>query len=440
MVAALFMVLVASAQKRPLPDNDSLDYLGYARSMVMAGTYAATPLGPARDGTPGREPMYSSVIALAGYLLPGVKASLVGCWPLAEGCRPGLMPLYILNALLVAGAATLVLLSCRDLGCRPPACLGAGLYVLLNFQMHRELKYVVSDFLAVFLLALVVFLLGRAWRRPSCLVSWGGTGMALAMLALTKGMFLPLIAVAGVVALVRARLICALALAVMAAAPVSAWAMRNHALFGVISDDRGAIALSTREMLTHMTPSEHLAAFLWWTRGPGDDLARRLLPQEAWRRHDWYVSDGFYQQGQFVRHQRRVDALMAEQGLSPAIAQSAAAGVTLRELVAQWPEWLATMPVLIYRGLWCDEFVVLGFPALVWLSWVALRTRRWAIGVASLPGWWSLLAYAAFSLNIPRYQLTAIPTMALASSFALDALWQRWQRGKHMAQPGQGDQ
>jgi hypothetical protein len=40
-------------------------------------------------------------------------------------------------------------------------------------------------------------------------------------------------------------------------------------------------------------------------------------------------------------------------------------------------------------------------------------------------GWFNLLFYPLISLNIPRYQLTALPCLALATGLAWNALWQR---------------
>jgi hypothetical protein len=38
----------------------------------------------------------------------------------------------------------------------------------------------------------------------------------------------------------------------------------------------------------------------------------------------------------------------------------------------------------------------------------------------------SLVAYPALSLNIPRYQFTAAPALAIAAGIAVEALLWRW--------------
>ena len=83
------------------------------------------------------------------------------------------------------------------------------------------------------------------------------------------------------------------------------------------------------------------------------------------------------------------------------------------------------MPVMIYRGLWCDEFVIIGFPLLILISIRALRRRDGAELAALLPGWWSLIFYAAVSLNIPRYQMTAMTALALATGLYVQSRVER---------------
>ena len=77
--------------------------------------------------------------------------------------------------------------------------------------------------------------------------------------------------------------------------------------------------------------------------------------------------------------------------------------------------------MLVWRGLWIDEFVVLGFPALCLGTLWALRRRALGWLAAFGLGWFSLLGYAAVSLNVPRYQIPAVPVLALA------AAWGCWQ-------------
>jgi hypothetical protein len=124
---------------------------------------------------------------------------------------------------------------------------------------------------------------------------------------------------------------------------------------------------------------------------------------------------------------------MAERNVGRAEAEGAMAGVIAGEILARWPSYLATMPAVFYRGLWFDEFIVFGFPALVWLVVRAWRRRDWATALALTGGAFSLVAYAALSLNIPRYQFTAAPALAIAAGIAVEALSDRWRRRREQA-------
>ena len=77
---------------------------------------------------------------------------------------------------------------------------------------------------------------------------------------------------------------------------------------------------------------------------------------------------------------------------------------------------VTTLP-LIYRGIWIDEFAVLTFPAFIVLLICAIKNRNTLLVAVLLPSLFSLVFYAAFSLNLARYQMTALPGFAIAFAF-----------------------
>lgn len=389
----------------PLPVSDSLDYLAYGRSLHLAGTYAATPDGPAFDRRPGREPLYPALIAGIAVLSP----SLADCADPEERCKPGYRAMIFANALLLGGAALMTGLAVRALGGGPGAALLGCLYVAANLHMYKDLKYVLSDYLAVFLCAALILALARRGRI--------GAGLAATALSLTKAVFLPFgLLLAAALAMRRNRSAAAWIAIPLLAANLG-WMERNIAWFGVAGDGRDGLALSTREVFDRMSPAEHRAAWLWWLRGPGAGLARRVLPAEAWRRHDWDAADGFYAEGQVTQP----DGIVAEQmaaGLDRTAAEARVKTVVIRRMLGEWRGYLATLPVLFWRGLWFDEFIALGLPLLVWMLWRTVKSRDWDRLVVLSPGLWSLVVYPAISLNIPRYQYTAVTALALAAGLA----------------------
>lgn len=80
-----------------------------------------------------------------------------------------------------------------------------------------------------------------------------------------------------------------------------------------------------------------------------------------------------------------------------------------------------TLPVL-YRGFWIDEFALIGVPALIFATWGAWR-RRELLRLALLSvGIYNEVFHALITLNIPRYQITAMPSIAVAVAILFAAL------------------
>jgi len=424
---------IAAAQPALAPSGDGRGYAAYARTLYLTGQYAATEQGPQADALPGREPLYAALTALAAHVSPSLAKSLTSCPPPEEGCVRGYKVLTYLNGIFLGLATGFTLLALGRLGGGRAAHLVTAGYLILNLHITKDIRYVLSDFLAMTCLALAVWLAVRAWQQKTAL-AWGLAGVGFSLLALTKASFFPcallLTGWLGLVGLWKLKsegvkaLLPALSLGLVLVAVNGGWTARNIALFGISSDDRGAIAISTREVFDHMTPAEHLAAWVWWTRGPGNGLAKKWFPPEVWSRHEWYDENGFFKLGQEQNpHRREAELQAAHPELSKAQLQPLLTKTVVGEVLADLPGYIVTMPALFYRGLWCDEFIIVGFPLLILISIRALRRRDGGRLVALLPGWWSLLFYAAISLNIPRYQMTALAALALATGlFAQDWL------------------
>lgn len=85
---------------------------------------------------------------------------------------------------------------------------------------------------------------------------------------------------------------------------------------------------------------------------------------------------------------------------------------------------VVTLPVF-YRGIWIDEFILLGLPALAWMWIGALRRGHLLLALLLSIGFFNLLFYPLVSLNIPRYQMTAVPVIALAVGVLVARLHRR---------------
>jgi 4-amino-4-deoxy-L-arabinose transferase-like glycosyltransferase len=428
----LVTLLAATWHDFPVPANDSVEYLAYARSLHIAGVYAATEAGPAADAIPGREPLYSLVIAGLARLHPTWSTALRDCSPPMETCASGLIFLKYANVVFLALAAVIAGATIRALGGSHAGAIVATGYVSLNFTIWRWLKYVISDYLAVLLVAIGVLSLILALRRQTDPRAWTGLGIVLALLALTKQVFLPFAVLLAIGFLIHglvirrqrcwSALVPGLSVLTVVAAINGGWALRNIALFGVMNDGRGSIALSTREVFDNMSSFEHGIAFLWFMRPPGRNIARRWFPEEDWRRFEWEEPDGFYLQGQVTNHAARVAQLKSGTGVSDAVAQARASGVVIREIFTNWTGYLASMPAIFYRGLWFDAFMPLSLPLFFLPFLWAWRERLWLLPVALSPALWSLFIYPAISLNIPRYQFTVVIALAITAGLAADRL------------------
>jgi 4-amino-4-deoxy-L-arabinose transferase-like glycosyltransferase len=413
--------------------GDTPAYLAAAFNLARHGTFseALTPGEPAP--AVGREPAYPALLAVLIRVdstgLGRVSQTCIeASGPCAASFRSGQIAnivLWVLAALVLAQAVLLLPFG------TPLAALIAGAYLLLNFAAAKWLQWLVSDALALFLVSLTTCLAAWAMRHRSW-SAWIPVGLGLGALAMTKAVFVPFAALAvlaatflGAVWRSRRVLLAAAAFGLGFLLVAGPWVARNTVVTGrpQLTDARSGIALNLREVLIHMSPREYAASLVFWTRGVGDALATRLFGEETVRPLRFETPGGFYDVGQ-NGYMPRVEAEVAR-GLSEPDAYSRVDREIIGSILGEPLRYLATMVPVFYRGIWIDEFIIVGLPALVWATGRAARTRNWALLALMSVGWFNLLFYPLISLNIPRYQLTALPCLALATGLAWNAFWQR---------------
>jgi hypothetical protein len=450
----MFVIFLASAfwgitAHSPDPDNtDSRQYAWTAWHMLHDGVFSQAPKAGPVPSALGREPGFPLYLSLMLRVVPGLDGVRPECLSKAQGCGfKAWRPALFLNGVLIAltGGGVFLLIHALGWG-RLPAWLGGG-HVWLNGEAAEIRHYVLSDDLAMFLSISLSLALVWAWQKGGW--RWIVTGMAAAALSLTKAIFLWLVipAIAAAVLIIawrgiirrlpiKAHCLMIALFTIAYAVPVGGWMARNHDVGGItsISAGRTATALSTREVFNHMTPAQYGAAFIYWTRAMGDSLARRLFPESVWGPFEMGRDTGFYKVGQY-RLDPKIAALAQKKGISNARAEKEMAGTMIREILNRPLIHIATTIPLIWRGIWIDEFIIFSFPALLWLFF-AKACRDPPLFLALLPGGFSLVFYAAVSLNIPRYQLSAIPALAIAFGIGGACLWQmfkRWRAKKGVA-------
>lgn len=426
-LAVLSFLLFGVRFRHPWPaEGDTPAYLLGAWSLARFGVY-----GPNAEATPaiGREPGYAVLLALMMRSDTALAAFSPACLASNDACPLALYrPAQVANVILTLAAATIVgrvALSVTGWIWALPVAFG---YISLNGTALSWRQYLVSDYLALCLVAIVLNALSGFANRVSVIAA-SVAGASLALLIFVKAAFLYLALllslIIGLFALGkrRAHLPTWLAFSASWACPVLLWMLRNSIIGGafVFTDLRSGIALSTREVFNHMSITDNLIAFVYWTRAFGDGLARSLFGRERVAMFDIGNPDGYYLVGQ-LRYETWVAAVMSERGADHAEAVRIVNRDLLRLFLERPLGYLASMPALVWRGVWIDEFIVVGLPSLVWASRHSLAERRFAMLAALLPGIFNMLFYAAVSLNIPRYQMTALPSLAVATAWAASRL------------------
>ena len=416
------------------PVADEAQYVVMAHNIFHRGVISLTP----PDQEPAvpsayREPGYPVLLAGLMVLDPGLAASAVRCLAADAGdCARVYAGARQVNALLMIAAGVLVWIAVWRLVRRPGVAHLALFLLIANLELHEFNTFLISDQLALFVAALLslLLLLGYQSGRP---IAAAGVGAVLGVLVLTKGAFVVLALAVGALLLARlwgdaaARRRHGLALALFVIAHgivVGAWIARNEIALGhPVLTQRGGHVLAHRVELNTMTATEYGVAFVWWTRGFGDNLARRWLPEAAYRRFELDRPQGFYKAAQ-----ANWEAAIASERAAGAGAWAAERRVTNRmvdELLGRLPKNVVTTLPIAYRGLFIDEFIVLTLPALI-VVLIGARRRLRAYYWFALPGLYVIGFHSFLTLNLPRFNIPALPALAAAGAIALWWALERW--------------
>jgi hypothetical protein len=429
-------ISLGTARPANIGSGDAPDYLTTAYHIAYHHVFARDANSSAALPGIGREPVYPSFLAALMLVDPGLGRFEPGCAGAATRCNIGSFPsASIANLVLVElSGIFLFFIGYRITGSASAGLVAAG-YTLLNVHMNRFWQDPVSDRLAMFLVTATMLALTWAWgtRRRA---RWILFAVFLAALTLTKAAFLPFSIGAGLASMLwllsrptdaarKFRILGTIAL--VYGLFVGGWVMRNLAVSGElrITDNRGGVVLSTREALLHMTPTQYLASFVYWTRGPGPGLARRLFGPEVIAPFELERPDGFFAIGQ-NGYNGRVDALMRAENLDFWAASAKIDREVIGSIFTHPIAYAATSLPVLYRGIWIDEFALVGIPAFLLATWAAWRRREILKLLLLSVGVYNEAFHVLISLNIPRYQITAMPSVAIAVSIAFAALLRRF--------------
>jgi hypothetical protein len=429
-----------------LAGGDTPQYLNAAYHIFHHATFTqSSDIGPSTPAV-GREPGYAVFLAGLMAISPSYRTFTPNCLAAGGGCDRRIYRIISQANVALIMLSGICMFAVGRLATQNTwgGLIAAG-YMLFNVQMNKGWSDPASDRLAVFFVSLSLLAITVAWRKNT-LGSWANVGFVMAALTLTKAIFLWYVMLGAIAFLIfvclsssRRRRSIGLAFSagvIIYVIAVGGWMARNRSIEGEarLTDLRSGVALSTREVFDHMTPTQYLASFLYWMRGPGAGLAKKLFPPEVVAPFDLDQCDGFYDRGQ-NGYFRRLGALQRAGDHNPYTAGKVLDHEIEHSILERPLTHLATTAPLFYRGIWIDEFIVVGLPVFFWMGFRAIRRRQTLRLVLLSVGAFNLLFYAVFSLNIPRYQMTAVPAFALAAALAaVDAI--RSDRGKLLQMRG----
>jgi hypothetical protein len=113
-----------------------------------------------------------------------------------------------------------------------------------------------------------------------------------------------------------------------------------------------------------MSLEQYAAAFVYWTRGFGDSLAEKIFSPEVVAPFDLGQVGGFYDTGQ-NGYGRRVNEIAQSKNISPNAAADELDRMLLADILTRPFTHIATTLPVFYRGIWIDEFIVIGLPVFV---------------------------------------------------------------------------
>ena len=438
-LALIAFVSLTLTTREWTPIADETQYLNAAYNLIHHGVLSPSGTGVPLNPSARREPGYPLFIAAIMLIDPALGKFTPACnAPPDAKCAPYYRSLQYANSALIVLTGVLLFVTVLLVTGRYPPAYIAALLIFLNVEANEIRQEMLSDYLAMTIAAVFMLCFAFAFVRHSRM-GWLLAGLALAALSLTKAVYfyfaVTLLIVASAVLIIRWRglgrktVIALVLITIGYAPPVGAWMARNFVQLDTFALTETRMVLSEREIFNSMTPGEYAMAFLWWTRAMGDNLARTHFPPSSYRRFQEHAKDGFYNDSH-ARYSSLLAEEMRKPGITSAQAITAADRQLMRKILTNLPVHLLTTLPVFYRGIWVDEFILLTLPALFWLIWVSVRRRDTLILALLAPGVFSLLFYALVSINIPRYQLTALPALAFAGGIAGALLIERWRKRK----------
>ncbi len=440
-LAALAALIIVFLQMLTImPDfnlGDSFAYLSVAKNLADTGiftdgNYAAQA---AVTGAQGQgmffAPLYPALLALIMKLDPGFYAA-AACH-LAKGgaeCTQGFGALALVHGVLAALSAYLVWLAAWVIsGRRRVAWLAMALSLMAEAYAYYT-GQIMTENIVFPLFTLTTLLFAVAYKKRQSRY-WLLTGLAYGALALARPSFVYLFYASVMVCVViligtkplklHRKMFFLLALLTGYTAVAGPWVIRNGMELGqyAISKGYASYILAQRVAYNAMTPEEWEASFIYSLPDFGDSLAEEIFPPEDYERLDYSNPEGFYVMGN--------GAFMEETKKKAGGKQHHLAYLIKTEILGNIVQHVKVTFSLVWRGMWVSKYwglvaipVFFGVFVHAARHW---REERWsAFLLFSMPPWFMLGFHAFTSVNVVRYNLILIPSLALAVAFTLAAV------------------
>jgi len=441
-LALATLAWLTATQREWRPVSDEVEYLSIAWNLGNRGSFSmSAPEVSEPVPTAYREPGYPLLILAITRLIPSLAEASPACffYDAPVSCQPQLAKFRTANSVMHVLAGLIVFAIARCLGATPIQALLAFALLAINPEAVRWRNQLLSDYLALLLMAGVTWGAVLMVQRPRFLTA-ALTGAAMSGLILTKAIFLYMLPfvllAAGAFAATRrsgTRLKAGMAAAlllILASAPAAGWIARNHVAVdrASLSSERGGIALQSRVVYNSVTPTQYGVMVLWFIRAAGDNWARKLFPESATRAFLISEPDGFAVRGYDLFGERT--AALVSTGMTPRAAEKTVERQLIGEILADLPKHLLVSIPFFYRGLFIDEYLVLTLPALAAFLIAAFKQRDIARLAALAAPLYCIAIHSLLTINTTRFVTPALVALALAGGFVLPrwgaALWRRW--------------
>jgi 4-amino-4-deoxy-L-arabinose transferase-like glycosyltransferase len=422
----LSLLLGLTMMRTPPPESDALRYIDYAINIHDHGVFSARrearPEAPAPENV--HAPLYPAWIALFIRLNPGIRNALACARDqngMAAAC-PLDFKLLVAAQLVLAGvfSGAVWLLALRLSGSASIAWTAAGFGLLAKLPLqyaHSVLtEAILLPLLALFLVSLVI---AYQERRARWMLA---AGVLIGLVALTRPAYAWLFfAIGGVLAagaLVTRRrplFVAALAFALAYGVTVAPWLARNKLHFDriALTESYAGDILSQRVAYNRMGWDEFAVAWIFWFPDFGDHIAKNLFPRRTFEKLKW--NDGTY-------YATVAPALYAQAVAATKDPEAVLPYLLRTEVLANPVKHALVTLALAWRAVFVSKYW--GIAGLVCFCVVfvrSLRTREYALLVASLPVWFMVMFHAFVSVSIPRYNLALIPLYAYALAVCAQA-------------------